>query len=1153
MGPLLSTIGSVAALAGLAGVLLILPLIWIFAPLVPIGSAYPFESPLWRAVLCAIPVLLYIILVLIAARRRRKRDAALVEAAAASDPAAERAEEEEAEIRERLQTALANLRKATGKRGHLYELPWYVLIGPPGSGKTTALANSGLEFPLAEGAKLQGVGGTRFCEWWLTDQAVLIDTAGRYTTQDSDAAADKAGWERFLQLLRRNRPRMPLNGVIVCFGVDMIGRLGPAEREAHARSVRRRIKELETTLAQRLPVYLLISKADLLPGFVEFFDDLDRETRNQVWGATFPVQAGPEGSAAKFGAEFKALLQRLEDRLFERLQTERGPEQRARIAGFPAQFASLEEPLAAFIGAAFGGTRLDPAPFLRGVYFTSGTQEGSPLDRLSGALSRAFGLDPRRPAAVMGQKGRSYFLGRLLKEVVFNEARLAARNPAADRGKRIAAFAVWIGSLLLVGGGAFWGWTVWQSEERRAGAMAAAIAKAEEAARPLPLARIEDTEPRRVMPYLEATRALPSAARSEEESWLGLSQAEKLAAGGEAAYRRALDRTFLPRLLARLEFQIRGAFQRPDYLYEAVRVYLMLGREGPLDKPLVREWFLADWARTYPGATNQPVREALAQHLDALLETDFEKYPLDGALVDQARRVFSRLPLAGRIYSRIRPLAQNAENAPGWKPSDAIGAAGARYFVRASQRPLTEVAVPGLYTVEGLYRIVLPNLPRAVREAAAESWVLGPEASAAEIQDPVRLEAAVLSLYAEDYARAWQAVLDDLQIPQFRTLQEAAEGLNLLGAPNSPIRDVMRSIARQLSVGTSPDPAPQQGQQQGQAQQRVQAATGGPEPSSAEPVVRIIEPRFQALREAAGQPTDEALKIVNDLFARVAQLVSAPPGTVLPPPVGLDPGQRLMAEAARQPDPLARWLRNLAVSTAAQRGGGARAAIAAAGKPVMDACRDMLTRFPFRLEGPDPPVDDFARLFGPGGQLDQFFTQHIRPYVDTTQNPWRPIAPEGMPPVVSAADAQNFQRAARIRDAFYPGVGGGGLRFEIVPRGFDPNAQGMILEVEGTRTEITREGPFRPIALTWPARGGITLTFEPPSSRGVIAYDGGWSALRLVLRPQSRLTATRQPDRLNLTVSQGERTAEFELRTGSATHPFGMSELREFRCPTLPQ
>ena len=99
----------------------------------------------------------------------------------------------------KLTTALALLKKARGTRGYLYEQPWYVIIGPPGAGKTTALLNAGLTFPLAaemgQGA-VAGVGGTRMCDWWFTENAVLIDTAGRYTTQDSDAAVDRAGLGR---------------------------------------------------------------------------------------------------------------------------------------------------------------------------------------------------------------------------------------------------------------------------------------------------------------------------------------------------------------------------------------------------------------------------------------------------------------------------------------------------------------------------------------------------------------------------------------------------------------------------------------------------------------------------------------------------------------------------------------------------------------------------------------------------------------------------------------------------------------------------------------------------------------------------------------------------------------------------------------------
>ena len=85
----------------------------------------------------------------------------------------------------------------------LASLPWYMFIGPPGAGKTTALVNSGLKFPLADTAvgrsAVRGVGGTRNCDWWFTDEAVLIDTAGRYTTQDSQAAVDSAAWLGFLQ------------------------------------------------------------------------------------------------------------------------------------------------------------------------------------------------------------------------------------------------------------------------------------------------------------------------------------------------------------------------------------------------------------------------------------------------------------------------------------------------------------------------------------------------------------------------------------------------------------------------------------------------------------------------------------------------------------------------------------------------------------------------------------------------------------------------------------------------------------------------------------------------------------------------------------------------------------------------------------------
>ena len=105
-----------------------------------------------------------------------------------------------------------------------------MIIGAPGSGKTTALVNSGLHFPLEQRLgkdAVRGVGGTRNCDWWFTDEAVLLDTAGRYTTQDSRRDRRQRRLADFLQLLQAaSRPR---GRSTACWST--ISASGPADAE----------------------------------------------------------------------------------------------------------------------------------------------------------------------------------------------------------------------------------------------------------------------------------------------------------------------------------------------------------------------------------------------------------------------------------------------------------------------------------------------------------------------------------------------------------------------------------------------------------------------------------------------------------------------------------------------------------------------------------------------------------------------------------------------------------------------------------------------------------------------------------------------------------------------------------------------------------
>lgn len=627
---------------------------WFTGDLAAIGEWRPFETEAARAALIACAAFAWIGWELWRGARARRENGRLLEAlaaggeGAAADSAA-RAAREVALLRQRFEEAAATLKSALfrgpdGENRYVSELPWYVFIGAPGSGKTTALVNSGLRFPLrkaGEELSLAGVGGTRNCDWWFTEDAVLLDTAGRYTTQASDAEADAAAWLGFLGLIKRFRPRRPLNGALVTISVSDLMLWSEEERRQYAWHVRSRVTELYDRLGARFPVYVLVTKTDLLAGFLEFFGELDAQARARVWGATFVHSndgfvLGSPGQ--RFVEEFRALEERLNGELLERLQEEPDLQRRAAAYRFPQQFHGLGPLLEQFLDAAFIGVPGSPEAMLRGVYFTSGTQEGSPIDRVLGALARSFRLERKAGAAVAPGSGKSFFLTRLLREVIFAESGLAGSDERLERRARmLRALAYAAIAAFTAGMGALWTVSYFASRDFVAAAEAgSAKAKQELAA----LGPPKPGDAPQLLRALDTLRSLPGGysdqAAGAVPSGSGLSQAGKIGAQAQRAYRNALAEALLPRLALALEEEIRQALRSPAPagVREALEAYLGLYAGGKPDAVRMQAAVQRIWR--LPDAEGA----ALLAHLKASFEEGAPemRHPQDEAIIREARQ-----------------------------------------------------------------------------------------------------------------------------------------------------------------------------------------------------------------------------------------------------------------------------------------------------------------------------------------------------------------------------------------------------------------------------------------------------------------------------------------------------------------------------------
>jgi type VI secretion system protein ImpL len=790
-------------------------------------------------------------------RRRARRGSeglglAIGQAAAAEpgDRLGDRQREELNAIRENMQKAIDTIRGSklglVSGAAALYELPWYMIIGNPAAGKSSAITNSGLQFPFADSKIVRGVGGTRNCDWFFTTDGIVLDTAGRYSVADED----RGEWFGFLDLLKKYRRRAPINGIIIAVSIAELRGDDPDAGMALARSLRKRVQDLIERLEVFAPLYVMFTKADLIAGFGDFFGEAESAERDRVWGATMPYKRkpAPQELLAFFDQGFDELQEGLREISVANMANMAHRRRDAMPPGvftFPLEFAAIKTPLRVFIATLFEENPFQFQPVFRGFYFTSALQEGEPLSASSQRIAERFTLAFEAPQAARHGAQYGFFLLDLFRKVIFADKDLVAQY--ASRHKTRFKYAVFFGATIALGaclGG--WSWSYLGNRQLVANVQQDLdkVVKLQEhrldlASRLEALDILQDR-----IEQLEKYRG--------ERPWslrLGLYQGDLLERKLREEYFSGAREVMLKPVAAALEGLLAEmnanaaallpgspssapvsapisapipaapvpaptavrAYQEAspanvEDAYNALKTYLMLADKSHaepshLNDQMTRFW--RGWLEANRGAMprEQMIRDAerlMTFYLAQINDPSWPRIEQKLALVDQARenlrRVVRGMPARERVYADIKARAATRF------PSVTV----ARIVGEQDQALLAgSYAIAGTFTrqawekfVEGAFR------DAANRELQSADWVLK-SASTDDLTlegSPEQIQKGLVDLYKAEYSREWQKFVQGVTVSDLRGFDGAVAAMNRLGDPqSSPIARLLGTIYAETS------------------------------------------------------------------------------------------------------------------------------------------------------------------------------------------------------------------------------------------------------------------------------------------------------------------------------------------------------------------
>ncbi|KYC20597.1 type VI secretion system membrane subunit TssM [Pseudomonas sp. ABFPK] len=1095
-----------------------------------------------------------------------------------------------------LDSSLARLRDSQGGRGHRYDVPWYLILGEQNAGKSSFVSRSDQRFALArtDGATQRASTDPDLAfgiDWWVGDDAVLIDPPGEFISQPerparvvkpikeeggdnntlpavqeaaltARAPAEPTGlpasveqrlWRHMIGWLAQNRSRRPLNGVVLLVDmVNLFGRSAKARRDL-AFMLRARLTELGGELGTRLPLYVVMSKFDLLDGFEELFAALPAREREEVQGFTFTL-----GSVK----DFDAWLQELEG-AYQGFLGRLGRQLMSATVGAPGttgksacsllrELSGAQEMLLNFLGDVLVSDRYSTPPLVRGLYFSSVYQRGEVRNLLADASARAFAF--AAPALSTKPQGTSvvYFAQRLLQRVVYPEAGLAGDNRKVARRKgrllKGGAVAASVCGLAMAGGWAYF-YSVNRDKAEQVLEKSLAFSNTSTDAK-------DDLTGRSLLLPLNEIRDAVSLYGDYRSGWsvftdMGLYQGKAIGPQVDQAYLNALAQRFLPVIAGGVAASVMQAAPGSDEQLAALRVYRMIEDRGNRRAEMVEQWMAREWQRAYPGQGQ--LQAALMRHLRYALAYADVELPEYRKVVAQAQQQLRKLPLAERVYIGLRQQAREQLHGE----LDLRNEIGPAFDI--VYRPLAErdhqatvdanLSLPPLLTATGFRDYFDQHSQNVADLALVDQWVLG-ERRSLDYSDMDRqaLAERLRALYSADYIDSWRRVLNQFSVAEFSDLAHALGVLEQVSGPAAPIRRLLETVRSNTLI--YPQAADSEKESNADPQVRMQAMgiyrsfaglsgmldVRGDKPSYHDETLQAISAVHDYLKAVQDSPDrgKAALALVLSRFSETAP----------------DPIRNLQRIATGLPEPLNRHVRQLAEQTSQVLMVMALRELEQRwDAEVYSVYQERLaSRYPIDPAGPDVSLKDFEAFFGPQGQLKRFQDQYLAVFLEDNLDALYSRADEGY--LVRPEVMVQLKQAEAIRNAFFDNRGELNVSFGLEPLAISGGLRGSVFDLDGQLHAFADRGK-EPIGMTWPGPAGesghsrVTLV-QVAGTTVSLGYHGPWSLYRLLSR--GGLNA-RTSTSIDLAFMIAGDTARYKVHTPGANNPFTRQLFAGFALP----